>query len=42
MNLLSEKDADGRVYASTYPTMMNLINDVDLGSGLGPATSTSW
>mgnify|MGYP003607821479 CR=1 FL=1 len=31
VNLLSEKDADGRVYVSTYPTMMNLINDVDSG-----------
>lgn len=31
VNLLSEKDADGRVYVSTYPTMMNLINDVDAG-----------
>jgi type I restriction enzyme R subunit len=31
VNLLSEKNADGRVYVSTYPTMMNLINDVDSG-----------
>lgn len=31
VNLLTEKDADGRVYVSTYPTMMNLINDVDSG-----------
>jgi type I restriction enzyme R subunit len=26
VNLVSEKDAEGRVYVSTYPTMMNLIN----------------
>jgi type I restriction enzyme R subunit len=31
VNLLTEKNADGRVYVSTYPTMMNLINDVDSG-----------
>jgi type I restriction enzyme R subunit len=31
VNLLTEKNADGRVYVSTYPTMMNLINDVDAG-----------
>lgn len=32
VNLLTEKNADGRVYVSTYPTMMNLINDIDSGS----------
>ncbi len=33
VNLLNEKATDGgRVYVSTYPTMMNLINDVD-GTG---------
>jgi type I restriction enzyme R subunit len=26
VNLVTEKSADGRVYVSTYPTMMNLIN----------------
>lgn len=26
VNLVTEKAADGRVYVSTYPTMMNLIN----------------
>lgn len=26
VNLVTEKDTDGRVYISTYPTMMNLIN----------------
>jgi type I restriction enzyme R subunit len=26
VNLVSEKDVDGRVYVSTYPTMMGLIN----------------
>lgn len=29
VNLVTEKNADGRVYVSTYPTMMNLINAVD-------------
>ncbi|WP_067429034.1 DEAD/DEAH box helicase family protein [Nocardioides jensenii] len=32
VNLVTEKTTDGRVYASTYPTIMNLINDVDGGS----------
>ncbi|MDH6194430.1 type I restriction enzyme R subunit [Mycobacterium frederiksbergense] len=32
VNLLTEKITDGRVYVSTYPTMMNLINDT--GSGI--------
>ena len=32
VNLVTEKyNADSRVYVSTYPTMMNLINDVDDG-----------
>ncbi|WP_435771806.1 DEAD/DEAH box helicase family protein [Nocardioides sp. SYSU DS0651] len=31
VNLLTDKVADGRVYVSTYPTMMNLINDTDGG-----------
>lgn len=29
VNLVTQKNADGRVYVSTYPTMMNLINDTD-------------
>ncbi|MFR9752275.1 DEAD/DEAH box helicase family protein [Nocardia sp. 004] len=29
VNLLTEKDTSARVYVSTYPTMMNLINDID-------------
>lgn len=29
VNLVTEKAIDGRVYVSTYPTMMNLINEVD-------------
>lgn len=29
VNLVTERNADGRVYVSTYPTMMNLINDSD-------------
>lgn len=31
VNLVTEKHADGRVYVSTYPTMMNLINETDAG-----------
>ncbi|MCZ7537170.1 MAG: DEAD/DEAH box helicase family protein [Acidimicrobiia bacterium] len=31
VNLVAERNAEGRVYVSTYPTMMNLIN----GSGEG-------
>ena len=31
VNLLTEKNVDGRVYVSTYPTMMNLINEMDEG-----------
>ena len=27
MNLVTDKEATGRVYASTYPTMMGLIDD---------------
>ncbi|WP_425310815.1 DEAD/DEAH box helicase family protein [Ammonicoccus fulvus] len=29
VNLVTEKSGDGRVYVSTYPTMMNLINAMD-------------
>jgi type I restriction enzyme, R subunit len=31
INLVTEKVTDGRVYVSTYPTMLNLINDTDDG-----------
>jgi len=31
VNLVTEKITDGRVYVSTYPTMMNLINDIAVG-----------
>ncbi|AOW94042.1 restriction endonuclease subunit R [Rhodococcus sp. WMMA185] len=31
VNLLTEKNTDGRVYVCTYPTMMGLINEVDGG-----------
>lgn len=31
VNLLTEKNTDGRVYLATYPTMMGLINQVDNG-----------
>ena len=32
VNLVAEKAVEGRVYVSTYPTMMNLINEIDHGS----------
>ncbi|WES63681.1 DEAD/DEAH box helicase family protein [Microbacter sp. GSS18] len=32
VNLVTDKVVDGRVYVSTYPTMMNLIDDVDGGT----------
>lgn len=31
VNLVTEKDAEGRVYASTYPTLMGLIDDTSDG-----------
>lgn len=31
VNLLTDKNTDGRVYMSTYPTMMGLINEIDNG-----------
>lgn len=31
VNLVTEKSTDGRVYVSTYPTMMNLIDETDGG-----------
>ncbi|WP_336922906.1 DEAD/DEAH box helicase family protein [Aquipuribacter sp. SD81] len=31
VNLVTEKAVEGRVYVSTYPTMVNLINEVDGG-----------
>jgi type I restriction enzyme R subunit len=33
VNLLTEKNPDARVVVSTYPTMLNLINDVDGRAG---------
>ncbi len=38
VNLVTEKNADGRVYASTYPTIMNLINDANATPGATGAT----
>lgn len=32
VNLVTEKVTDGRVYVSTYPTMMNLINEIEDGN----------
>jgi type I restriction enzyme R subunit len=34
VNLVSEKDGQGRVYVSTYPTMMNLIDETANGKRL--------
>ncbi|MGE5218593.1 MAG: DEAD/DEAH box helicase family protein, partial [Chloroflexota bacterium] len=31
VNLVTEKDAEGRVYVSTYPTMMGLVEEADEG-----------
>ncbi len=31
VNLVTEKATDGRVYASTYPTILNLVNEVEGG-----------
>ena len=31
VNLVTERHAEGRVYVSTYPTMLNLINEVRSG-----------
>lgn len=37
VNLLTERNVEGRVYVSTYPTMMNLIDEVDAsGRRFGP------
>lgn len=37
VNLVTDRDSDGRVYASTYPTMLNLINQVgEEGRRFGP------
>ena len=33
VNLVTERASDGRVYVSTYPTIMGLINDVDGEAG---------
>lgn len=39
VNLVTEKVTDGRVYVSTYPTMMNLIDQMDGGQRLfGPGS----
>ncbi|GAB3030964.1 DEAD/DEAH box helicase family protein [Parafrigoribacterium mesophilum] len=34
VNLVTDKDTEGRVYLSTYPTMMGLINDSGNGDSL--------
>jgi type I restriction enzyme R subunit len=37
VNLVTEKDAEGRVYVSTYPTMIGLINEIsEDGRRFGP------
>jgi type I restriction enzyme, R subunit len=35
VNLVTEKDTEGRVYLSTYPTMMGLINEISSGEQSG-------
>jgi type I restriction enzyme R subunit len=35
VNLVTEKAVEGRVYVSTYPTMMGLIDETDEGQTLG-------
>ena len=42
VNLVTDRHEEGRVYVSTYPTMLNLINEAARRSraGSGPATST--
>ncbi|NRD08647.1 DEAD/DEAH box helicase family protein [Rathayibacter agropyri] len=34
VNLVTERNAEGRVYVSTYPTMMNLIDRMSDGEGI--------
>ena len=44
VNLITERNTEGRVYISTYPTMMGLINDRDEWPhrfGVGTSTSSS-
>ena len=41
VNLVTEKVTDGRVYVSTYPTMMNLINEIDDGESHASVRATS-
>ena len=33
VNLVTEKAIEGRVYVSTYPTMMNLIDEIEVSTG---------
>jgi type I restriction enzyme R subunit len=43
VNLLTEKNTEGRVYVSTYPTMMRLINELDDGRRqFGPGHFDWW
>ena len=35
VNLVTEKNTDGRVYVCTYPTMMGLIDETQAGAGEG-------
>src|SRR5699024_8717540 len=37
---VTEKAIDGRVYVGTYPTTLNLVNEVSTGSTGGPVGST--
>jgi len=40
VNLVTEKVTDGRVFVSTYPTMMGLIDEVSAGSTTGSGMRT--
>ena len=42
VNLVTERDGEGRVFVSTYPTMMGLIDERRMASGASASgTSTS-
>jgi type I restriction enzyme, R subunit len=42
VNLVTEKNTEGRIYVSTYPTMMRLIDETHDGQRkFGSATLTS-
>jgi type I restriction enzyme R subunit len=42
VNLVTEKDAEGRVFVSTYPTMMGLIDETQTASGASASATSTW